>query len=584
MRSPARRLESAVVAIHLHPASRPGALPEAGAMLQQAFALYQTGDAEAAIPLCESLLRKLPQDPRPPFLLGTIAVERGRYADAERWLDRSIGLAPQWAEAHSNRGAALMGLGRIEPALQAYDTAARLKPGFVDALIGRGMAAHRLGRPRDALQALSEAYQSDPGSAPAFFYTGLVLQELGMHVEACRAYDRAVHLQPAYVDAWLNRGIVQRNLREFDRAIESLDQALLAAPARLDAWQAKAHLLWELRRLDEAAGCVARAEALRPGDAETQMLASEVALSRGDYARGWRLAEARWSSGIRAPLSLPGPPWLGDFELAGKTLLVVSEGGFGDVMMYARFVPQAARLCERVVLVAPRALVALLGTLPGAPTVVAEGEPLPAFDCWTPVMSLPLALGVTRETLPAEVPYLSADASAVNAWRERLGPARRLRVGLAWSCKSNRSIDLSPLRNRSVPLAALEPLWDLPVDFHVVQNEVTPQDLEALRARSNVHLHLEHLRDFAATGALVNEMDVTLTVDTSLAHLAGALARPAWVLLPWATDFKWDGAPGSTPWYPTAQLFRQASAGDWQPVIDAVRERLSGLAGRSAPA
>ncbi|HKB61215.1 MAG TPA: hypothetical protein VKC56_14360, partial [Gallionellaceae bacterium] len=215
-------------------------------------------------------------------------------------------------------------------------------------------------------------------------------------------------------------------------------------------------------------------------------------------------------------------------------------------------------------------LLPLAATLKGNYTLVASGQPLPHFDLHCPVMSLPLAFKTTLETIPAEVPYLFADPARIAAWRTRLGPKSRMRVGVAWSGNPAHRND----RNRSIAVHLFAPLFELPVDFHVLQKEVPDADAAELARFGNVQVHEGAIGDFADSAALVQEMDLVIAVDTSTVHVAGALGKPCWVLLPFNPDFRWLLDRSDSPWYPTATLFRQHAIGDWSPVIAEVAARL----------
>jgi hypothetical protein len=260
------------------------------------------------------------------------------------------------------------------------------------------------------------------------------------------------------------------------------------------------------------------------------------------------------------------PLWLGEVPVAGRTLLLHHEQGLGDTLQMLRYVPLLAERGARVIVLVPAALVTIAATVPGVAQVVAEGPDLPAFDLHCPMMSLPLAFGTTLASVPANVPYLVAPAGVRADWRARLGPATRRRIGIAWSGSTTHQND----RHRSLPLRRLLPLLDRRAEFISVQKEYRPDDQQFMLADRRVRDLAGQLGDFADTAGLLAELDLVICVDTAVAHLAGALGRPVWLLLPFAPDYRWLLGREDSPWYPTMRLFRQPAYSDWDAVISAL--------------
>jgi hypothetical protein len=318
--------------------------------------------------------------------------------------------------------------------------------------------------------------------------------------------------------------------------------------------------------------------ALEPDFAEARFYLGCLHLLEGNYRPGFAEFEWRWRwSGFATPhLEVAQPAWDGA-DLRGRTILLHGEQGLGDSLQFCRYAPLLAERAGRVLLQVPAALVAVLRTLDGVETVVAPGEQLPPFDVHAPLMSLPHLVGTTVETIPARVPYLHADPSAMARWRERLrGPSDGMRVGLVWSGNP-----AHPRQHvRSLPLACLEPLATVPgVTFYSLQKGPAAEEGHA----SNLGLPLTDLgpllEDFAETAAALSQLDLLITVDTSVAHMAGALGRPVWLLLAAVADWRWLLDRADSPWYPTLRLFRQHRLGDWQSVVEAVRRAMVGCPG-----
>jgi hypothetical protein len=295
----------------------------------------------------------------------------------------------------------------------------------------------------------------------------------------------------------------------------------------------------------------------------------------GDFDRGWEELEWRWQTPACAPWrrDFVQPLWRGEEPLAGRTILLHAEQGFGDAIQLARYAPLVAAQGARVVLEVPAPLTALCSRIAGVAAVVTRGERLPDFDCHCPLLSLPLAFRTRPATIPATIPYLSADEDRVRAWRQRLPETRMRRVGIAWAGNSSFQGD----RTRSIGLARLSPLLAAPgVTFFSLQKELRDGDCDILRGNPHV-MHLgDAMEDFSDTAAIMACLDLVISSDTSVAHLAGAVGRPVWVLLQYVADWRWLLDRRDSPWYPTARLFRQPELDDWDSVIRQVRDELPG--------
>ena len=404
----------------------------------------------------------------------------------------------------------------------------------------------------------------------AWHLLSVIALHRGQHEAAAELATRALALEPRHVDVLCNRGAALRNLGFHEQALADYDAAIAVAPANLAAHNNRGVALAALNRYDEALDAYERALAIDPADARARFNRGLAHLVRGDLKAGFTDFESRWtgSDTQAGPRPMPAPQWSGREPLAGKTILLHAEQGLGDSIQFARFVPQVAERGATVIVEAHGGLGPLLEPLPGISRVIARGDPLPPHDLHCPLMSLALAFGTTLDTIPNAVPYLRAPQGHLARWRERLGERRRPRVGLAWSGSTTLRND----RNRSIPLAQLAALREMPFEFFSLQKEVRPADAAALASGAPIAGFAAELADFRDTAALVELMDVVISVDTAVAHLAGALAKPVWVLLPWSPDWRWLLGREDSPWYPTARLWRQSRAGDWAGVIERVRD------------
>lgn len=461
------------------------------------------------------------------------------------------------------RGNGLLAQGRAEAALAEFDTALRAAGPHADILNSRGIALRMLGRREEALADLDQALALSPDNPLIHANRGAVLTELDRHAEAAQSLAAAVRLDPGNAVTWHNYGNVLRDLDRLTEALAAYDRALALEPAQVDALIARALVLVDLHGLDDARDSLDRALALAPEHPKARLNAAIRDLLAGDLAKGFAGYEWRWRNPPNSAWArvFAQPLWLGREDIAGKTLLLHAEQGLGDTLQFCRYAPLAARRGARVVLEVQRSLVRLLSSLDAAVTVVAQGDPLPVFDLHCPLMSLPLAFG----GIASDVPYIKAGALD---WAARLPPGRR--IGLAWSGNPALKND----RHRSIPLERFAPLLAA-APVISVQKDLRPGD--AAFAQGHIAHFGPDLADFADTAALLDQMDVVVSVDTAAAHLAGAMGKRVYILLPYVgIDWRWGIAGDRTPWYPTARLLRQPAPGDWDSVIARLVAELTG--------
>jgi len=480
-----------------------------------------------------------PAQPFPEALFGQAMTlhQAGALPAAESAYRAVLAASPRHAPTMTLLATVIAQNGQPEEAVRLFDASLKLDRNQELALFNRGNALFALKRHAEALASYNRAVALWPGHAPLLNNRGNALFALGRKLEALAAFDRAIAVAPDYVDAHFNRGNV---LRALDRMTEGL--------ASFD-----------------------RAAALDPDRADVQFDRAVLRLRLGDYAEGWRLAEWRWLvPGAGPRRNFAQGLWLGEADIAGQTVLLHAEQGYGDSIMFCRYAPLVAARGARVILEAQRALVPALTRLAGVAHLVAAGDALPPFDRHCPLMSLPLAFRTALETVPRQVPYLRAAPESVRHWAERLGPARSLRVGLVWAGNKLNTLD----DQRSAGLPALLPLLGCGAELIALQKDLSPADRTLLAATPGVRSLGDELRDFGDTAAVLDLLDLVVTVDTSVAHLAGALGRPVWVLLSAAADWRWLAGEADAPWYPTARLFRWDPARGWAGVVARVKTAL----------
>ncbi len=407
----------------------------------------------------------------------------------------------------------------------------------------------------------------DPAHSGAHNNLGNLLRKLHRPADALECYRRALHLRPQDTLTRYNLGTALLDLHRAEEALLWFQQATDAELPHFYQVASTGEALLRLGRAQEALGSFRDALRLRPGDVQARLGEGISLLTLGQFHEGWESFEARLDD-PRVRNGLPivsGAQWRGREEVRDRTMFVYAEQGTGDTIQFARYLPMLSARGARVVFQAQTSLVALLQPL--ADRVISRNEPLPEFDFQCPMMSLPLAFNTDLSTIPADIPYIFADPARVSHWHERLGPRRRHRIGVVFSGNPEHVSDLQ----RSIPAAEFFPLLrSTGVDFHVLQTEIRDADAAVLAAYPNVRRHADALHDFSDTAALIAQMDLVISVDTSVAHLAGAMGKPVWILLQYNNDFRWLQDRDDTPWYPTARLFRQPAMQQWRPVIGAV--------------
>ncbi len=461
--------------------------------------------------------------------------------------------------------------GRLDEAEQLFEQILKVEPANWQAL--HQLGALRLGRGRhvEALKFIGAAMKANPASAEAASNYGFVLHELNRDEEAIEYFNRALMIRPGHVPALITRGTSLHRLNRHQEALANFDRVLEIDKKNFKAHYNRANVLHELRRFDESLASFAKALALAPDDPDAHFNESLTRLLIGDFREDWKKYEWRWQKKQQhMQRGFTQPLWLGDAPVAGKTILIHAEQGFGDTLQFVRYVPLLVQMGAKVVLEVQPTLTALLSSIEGV-TVTTRGEPLPAFDLHCPILSLPLAFKSELATIPAHVPYIESPRDRMWNWQARFPQGKRLYVAIAWSGSPTHRHD----HLRSIALAELAPLFSIgDIQWISIQRDLRPGDSEFLTGNSDIiHIGAE-LADFADTAAVIELFDLIISVDTSVVHLAGAMGRPAWMLLPYSPDFRWLLDREDSPWYPTLKLFRQPKIGDWQSVIGRVRKEL----------
>lgn len=531
----------------------------------------------------EWMARAIAQEPKPDYLagLGTILSRQGRHEEALKAIDKAVQLKPDDAALWKQLGDALLELRRYDHALLSFQHVLKLDPRDQDAVYKCGVLLHDTGRFEEAIAHLNVCDELLPNHAPTLQARARALLGLRKFEQALADDLRANTLAPGDADTLNNIGACLQSLGREDEALVSFNQALERLPDSIEILNNKANILRQLQRFDEALALYDNIRARHLDNATTNWNLALLQMLLGNFESGWAGREARWTTPDPSPYpKFSQPMWLGKESIEGKTILIHVDEGLGDTIQFVRYVPDVAARGARVILVVERQLASLLSGFPGVSQCLAFSDPLPAFDMHCPIGSLPLAFNTRLDTIPAERAYLpSPQQSRIQEWNARLGPRNRLRVGLAWSGSRTHRND----HNRSTSLATLSRLLDIDATFVSLQKDIRDNDRAELE-RSNIIDLTAELSDFEDTAALVKCLDLVISVDTSVAHLASALGCPTWILLPWTPDYRWLLDRDDSPWYPTARLFRQSQTRDYASVLDRVRSELLKLtAARSFP-
>jgi tetratricopeptide (TPR) repeat protein len=493
-----------------------------------------------------------------------------QFEGALEAFDTAIARDPALAEAHNARGIALAGLGRVQDALASFDRALEIKPDYAECCNNRGIVLQELGRLDAALADFDRALVLKPGNARVHNNRGTVLGELQRWDDAVTAYEKAIALDPSYAEAFYNRGLALHDLRRLEDALASFDEAIALRGDYAQAHHNRGAVLQDLLRPDAAIRAYGEAIRLSPDNAESYANQAYCQLQLGHFEDGWRLHE--WRKKLPRPVghrALAQPLWLGREALTNKTIFVHWEQGYGDTIQFCRYAKLLASLGGRVVMSVQDPLHRLLSQLRGPQIeILRDAEAPQRFDYHCPMMSLPFALGTTLQTIPSAPRYLASDPGLRQGFAARLAVRTKPRVGIAWSGSASHRND----RNRSIDSAVLAPLFSIDAQWISLQYGAGPSPHPKLQYPNGPW------QDFADTAAMIDCVDLVVTVDTSVAHLAGALGKPTFVLLPFNSDWRWLLQRDDSPWYPSLRLFRQSSGESWEGVIRRVGEAIANFA------
>jgi tetratricopeptide (TPR) repeat protein len=543
----------------------------ADALSNRGNALDRLGRREEALASYNDALKLQSHHVEALYNRGAVLHKLRRLDEALASYDGALALRPDYPEALVGRGATLHDQGQFDKALTSYDRAIALAPDDTQALVNRGATLHEMGRSHEALRNFERALTLEPDHVEALTNRGVVMHDLARYDEALANHEHAIAVRPTDAAALNNRGVTLHKLGRLEEALASYDAALASRPDYAEALTNRGITLHDLMRFDQALASYDRAIALRPDDADAVFSRGLSSLVTGDFEQGWLDYEWRRKapSARLKKRDFRQPLWLGADDIAGKTILLHSEQGFGDTIQFCRYLPLVAARGARVLMEVEEPLYKLMTSLAGTARIISKGDPLPQFDVQCPLPSLPLAFRTRLETIPSHAPYLRLPQPALKYWDGLLGAKRSPRIGLAWAGNAKHVRD----RERSMRLHDLLPLLEIDATFVSLQKEVRAGDAEMLTAH-NVRQFGRELDNFSDTAALIAQLDLVISVDTGVAHLAGALGKPVWILLTHVPDWRWLLDRDDSPWYPSARLFRQRETREWDSVTMRVSEAL----------
>src|SRR5579871_648362 len=510
------------------------------------------------------------------FNLANALKQQGRVDEAIKSYDRGLTLQGGYAEGWYAMGELLQRERRLDEAIMSYDMALKAKSTYWEAANASGLLYFETKRYEEALARFTRSVEIDPNQPGALNYISRCCWCLRRFEDAFANANKAIALAPDNPELTNNVGLLLQTLDRHEEALTWFDKALALRPDFAPALSDRSTSLLALRRIDEAFAAIDRAITVDPACADYHWNKALLQLLTGDFA-GWKGRE--W--GRKCVLvnfverKFTKPQWFGDEPVAGKTILLHSDEGFGDTIQFSRYARLVAARGARVILEIQSALYSLLSGIEGVSLCLPKSATaIPDFDLHCPLSGLPLAFKTQLETIPAASSYLPPPPQArVQEWQARLGAHDRLRVGLVWSGNAGHSND----RSRSTTLRTMSNILDSNACFVSLQKDPRLEDKATLAERPEIVDLTEHLTDFVETAALVSSLDLVVTVDTSVAHLAAALGRPTWILLPFTPDYRWLLDRDDSPWYPSARLFRQDERRDYAVVLERIREELQTL-------
>ncbi|MBM4147312.1 MAG: tetratricopeptide repeat protein [Nitrospira sp.] len=541
--------------------------------LQSAVEYHQKGNLREAERILRGILHVQPDNIETLYFLAEIVYQLGKYDSAEQYVRNALMYDPANAEAYNNLGIILQAKKQLDTAIQSYQKAAELNPNLPDVYMNMGLCFKEKGQIDSAAECYQKALELNPGMTDAYINLGIAFQTKGKFDDAIMYCQKALQINPYDANLHYNLGIALQEKGQLDEAVTCYREALQLNPLDAVICNNLAFALQENGRPYEAMPYYQKALQLNSGYATAHWNMSLALLLTGNFREGWKEYEWRWETEYltSSRRDFQQPLWNGS-DIKGSTILLHAEQGLGDTIQFIRYAPLVAQRGARIIFECFKELTSLLQFIDGIEQVVTHGEELPEFDVHCPLLSLPLVFNTTIETIPANVPYLKSEPMLTNRWKERMQHDKsRCKVGIAWA--GNPGFKQNRFRNS--PLDIFLTLAHLHgVALYSLQKGEEAKQTKNLPENVKLFDYTDQIVDFSDTAALMENLDLIISVDTAVAHLAGALGKPVWTLLPFSPEWRWLLKREDTPWYPTMRLFRQSSLGDWESVMVRVLNEL----------
>ena len=545
--------------------------------MQLAIECLKTGDLDNAEKKYKEILAVHPDNFTALHFLGVTYYHRKEYELAVKYIKEALQIQPTYIEAYNNLGIIFQEKGLLDEAVSCFRTALQLKPHFVESCVNLGNTLQEKGLLDEALTCFQKAFRLNPGLMKPLINIGKIFHAKGALDEAIACFHKALELDPHFCETYNSLGIVLKDKMRFDEAALCFQKAIQLNVRFVEPYISLGNVLQAKGLIDEAISCFQKAIQLSPDNAYANYNLALALLQSGNFREGWKKYE--WRRGIEGlsylQTNFSKPLWDGS-DMRGGTILLLGEQGFGDIIQFIRYVPFVEQRNARVIVCCHKELKSLIQNVDGVQDVVIYGEQLPEFDVYSPILSLPFIFLAMTENIPANMPYLKVDRCLAAKWRNIIqSDSANFRVGLVWSGNTKNA----NLRYKSCFLNEFSPLaksgavtfYSLQKGEAAVQSKHPPSGMTLLD-------YTDGINDFSDTAAFIKSLDLVISVDTAVAHLAGALGKPVWILLPYAADWRWMLNREDSPWYPSMRLFRQSSPGDWNDLITLVGKELEKFA------
>ena len=536
-------------------------------MINQAIQAFQSGNLNSAEIILDRVLAAHSKNLPALHILGLVKATQSKHKEAAELLKRAIRLNPSDPSLHYNLAKALQESGADKESLPHHKKAVELNPTNPEAWLNYGKSLSNLGLNIDALDVYKNSLQINPNYTEAFLNIGATLKDLDRYEEALNYADKALSINPTHSEALSNRGAILNELKRYDEALASYDKAINLKPDYYEAWYNKGVTLGELKRYDEALASYDKAIILKPDYSAAHWNKALTQLVLGNFESGWKNHEYRWKKTKAEPMRHQQFPLLTNLnEISGKIVLVWSEQGYGDTIQFSRFIEKLIELKADVIFEVQEPLKALLQNSFLHPKIISQEESTGVIDFQIPLVSLPLLFSTNFDNIPSTNSYIRADEDNLIFWRDKLNSTnKKMNIGVACSGNKNHLND----KNRSMDLRFFEPITDK-ANLFLIQKDLREKDRDFLSQHPGIKFLGEEIKSFNDSASIIQAMDLVITVDTSLAHLSGALGKPTLIMLPWNPEWRWLLDRQDSPWYPTAKLFRQPNRDNWEAVIKEV--------------